>query len=145
MSDIQPPIADQIPVPGGNVNEPASGTQGDKIDVERLRQALPPIPGTPSPGQGPGSGPVAPLPPRGAGPVGASPDSAVPGIPGPILDPTNRPGSPLDSPVSGVPGGGVPEMTPQQDRMRIISALAQSDDPEVREWAELVQQMLLAT
>jgi len=143
MSDIPTPIADQIPVPEGNVNEPASGTQGDKAAVGRLRQALPPIPGTPAPAPpGPVEGAV-PVPPRGQGPRGQGGESPIPGVPAPILRPSDRPDTPVTAPLEGAPGSSVPSMAPDPPTIRVLQALTQSNDAEAREWAELVLQQLL--
>lgn len=153
MSDIGP---DQIPVPGGGtgVNQPEK-PYGQVADLNKLRQSFP---------QGAqGAGPLPPAPGGPLGPPGAPPPGGggsgqpfkpggggggpLPGLPAGIMDPTSEPGVPVDTPLSpppggpmGAPGGAV--VTPSQNRLRIIEALRQSDDPETKEWAEMMIRLL---
>lgn len=150
MSDIGP---DQIPVPGGGsgVNQPAK-PYGSVADLDRLKQQFP---------QGAqGAGPLPQAPPGPLGPVGSPPAGGtfdpggdggtgpLPGLPAGILDPTTMPDVPVDTPLAeplgppGAPPGGGAPLTPAQNRLRIIEALRQSDDPDTREFAEMMIRML---
>lgn len=148
MSDIGP---DQVPVPGGGtgVNQPES-PYGAVADLNRLKQQFPqaaqgagPLPTAP-----PGPfGPPGTLPPGASGggfSQGGSTSGPLPGLPEGILAPTDRPevpvNAPLAEPMPAADMGAV--VTPSQNRMRILEALRQSEDPETREWAEMMIRLL---
>ena len=130
-----PDVIDQVPA-GGGVNEPASGTYGEKAELERLKQQLPAAePVQPSP---PAAGPV---------PVGRRQASAVPsgaGLPSGLTAPTQRrdvPPLPNAAPAADPYGGAVDA---RQRRLRLLDALSrdQSVGPETREWATILVQKL---
>jgi len=134
--------------PGGNVNKPASGTYGEGAALDRLKRALPGVNAQPgqTPPQGPDPGRVAALPPAGKGPNGApgggAAGSPIPGIPAPIIRPSDRPNVPVSAQAPEVAGEAIPTMVQAEGRLRVIAALQQSDDPDTREWANLVMEML---
>jgi len=139
MSDI----IDTEPIPaGGNVNSPASGTYGEKASLARLEQDLPHVEshgGQQMGGQGmatpPGPGPSGPM---GLG--GGGGESPIPGVPGPIFDPTARPDIPVDTPFVEPETGAV---GPTQGQLRVLDALKMDEDPEVVEWATMVLDYLI--
>ena len=138
------PVSEEIEkTPTGDtaINKPESGTYGEKAELNRLKQSLPPMDGQGQQPQGP-----APMPDRG----GATPPR-----------PTGRPvKGPSDLP-SGImqPAGGdpsrplsAPAQMPQrpaaadQQRLAILDALSTHPDvsQETREWAELVKEYLIS-
>lgn len=140
---------DKTPIPGGPVNQPASGTYGEKAATSRLKSQLPPMPGgVPGEGAGPpgaGGGSPVSLPAPGPGPVAPGAESPIPGVPAGIIRPTSRPGVPVNSPFDPSAGSPMPpSMTPSQERLNILDALSQHPDPEVSEWASLVKEALIA-
>ena len=137
----EPLDVDKTPVPGGNVNKPSTGTYGEGAALDRLNRALPGAQQNPPP-QAPSPGAVAPVPPGGQGPRGKNPDSPVPGVPGAIFTDTDRPNVPVQSPPPEVAGESIPSMREPEGRLQVIAALQQSPDPETREWANLVMEML---
>tara|TARA_Y100000310_G_scaffold273461_1_gene288936 strand:- start:13070 stop:13513 length:444 start_codon:yes stop_codon:yes gene_type:complete len=138
---------EKTPTADTSVNEPASGTYGEKAELDRLRQSLPPM----GPPAQQGVGGAAPVPPPGAQ-VPQRPDgrpkNAPPGVPGGLLAPTSRPGVPLSQPMA-------PEQQPMpakrqaadQQRLAILDALSSHPDvsAETREWAKLVVEALIAS
>lgn len=128
---------------GGPVNQPASGTYGAKTSVDQLKKSLPSsglTPPTPAPPAG-----ISPEPvrvesvPRGRPPGPTGP----PGMPAALMHPTQRPEVPVNTPL-GVGPPPAPAVTPQQDRLAFLQALASSPrvHPTTREWAETVLEVL---
>lgn len=129
------------PMPGGGVNKPASGSYGDKANLDRLAQSFPKVDAPQSAGPG-GMAPM-PTPPSGGG-VSSPP---APGLPSGLLAPTTRPDVPVSTPlVSGPPPNPVlSASTSRQRNMAILDALVA--DPTVseatREWARINLQNLI--
>ncbi|NNM34016.1 MAG: hypothetical protein HKO53_13160 [Gemmatimonadetes bacterium] len=140
---------DKVPVPGGGsgVNQPDS-PYGDVVELDRLKQELGPPganPGAP-PQVGaapPGSTPENPVPPRGNPAQGRGGESPLPGLPAGLLRPTEQPDIPPDTPMESTPLRGGAAVDGAQRRLRVISALALSDNPQVREWAVMVLRLIL--
>ena len=131
-----------IPEKLPSVNKPESGTYGEKVDLSRLQAQLP----SNGAATGPASGPAPTLPPVSDRPVrpgleSQSP-SPVPGLPGALLGPTQRPWEPVTAAPAGVPQQLA--LTGAQRRLQILDALASSPDvsPEMREWAEMLRRIL---
>jgi hypothetical protein len=134
MTDIS-----KMPLPGGNVNSPASGTYGEGVALERLKQQLPEAPPTPpTPGGG-----MPPMQSPGVRPASGPPS---PGLPPALLAPTARPSIPPATPLAPM-GGPVMPVTGQQRRMQMLDALATSPNvsDETREWAQLLMDHLIAS
>jgi hypothetical protein len=133
-----PDVLAQVPA-GGGVGKPASGTYGEKAELQRLEAQLPgsepsaPVPQETAPVPGVPSGPAVPAPP--------------PGLPRGLTLPTRRPDVPAATPLQGGPvdpyAGAVDA---RQRRLALLDMLTQHPDvsPELREWAETVKQKLIA-
>lgn len=128
------------------VNQPSSGTYGEKADINRLKASLPAgAVGQPAPAPAPP--PVSPEPiapptiQRGRPDTGAA---APPGVPSVLLGPTQQPNVPASTPLATGPAtpGAV---APDQQRLAVLDALAHSPDVSAttREWAKLVIDRLL--
>lgn len=133
-------------------NRPASGAYGEAKEREDLEKALPSGPGSAGapgpaapPGGGPSGGPI-PSQPR---PVGRPPTPVgPPGVPAPILAPTDRPDLPLGTgqgPVLGNPAPMPQAADSPEYRLFILDALANSPvvSEETRQWAALVRDLLI--
>ena len=95
-----------------------------------------PEPGGPGPGM-----PQAPAPGQ---PVKPPVMSELPGIPAALLSPSNKPGVSVTAPPQGPLGQQASgAVTPQQDTIRILDALAQGDNEAAAEWARMVLASLL--
>ena len=137
MADV--PELEKTPTADTSVNEPESGTYGEKADLSRLRQSLPPMgpPGSQGTGQ---PGPV------DAPPAGRRPQQGPTGIPAALMGPTDRPDVPLGQPLVQ---GGTPSpprhQAADQQRLAILDALTTHPDVsgETREWALLVRDALI--
>lgn len=134
-----PDVIDQVPA-GGGVNTPASGTYGEKAELERLKQQLP------------AAEPVQPVPSSTqAGPVPAQRQApAVPsgaGLPSGLTAPTQRPDVPAlpNTPASVDPYAGAVDA--RQRRLRLLDAMANSQEvaPETREWAAILVKKLASS
>lgn len=133
-----PEVADvsKIALPGGNQNQPSSGTYGEKASVNRLKQALPSAPGPAGGGQP--TAPASPLnlptpPPQAQQPT---PEGVLPSV---LTAPTNRPNESVNTPYSGGPGGGMqPPQTAGQRQLAILDVLRSSPqvNERTREWAQ---------
>ena len=130
---------EKTPTQNQSVNKPESGTYGEKADLANLKSALPPMG---DPATAPGPAPMAPGTPQSerSGPMGR-PKNGPRLLPGPILNPSDRPDVPLDQPrVSPAPPVPPKQVAGYQQRLAILDAL--STHPEVseetREWAKLV-------
>lgn len=120
---------EKTPVPGQN--RPASGTYGEQADLDRLRQSLPSPQGQPPAGpQGPPGTPLNP-------PVQAGPP---PGVPAPIMAPSDRPQVPLGTPLVNTGQPVLVPESPSQARMAFLHALVQSPETSevTKRWAEAV-------
>lgn len=121
----------KMPMPGGNVNAPASGTYGEGAALENLKRQLP---STPSPGPST-QNPVAPMPtPR----LGGMAPAPTPGVPSALLAPTSRPDVPVSTPLAG---GPMPmSQSAAQRRLAVLDALANNPDVSeaTREWAGIL-------
>ena len=112
------------------VNQPKSGTYGAVAETERIASAMPdptPVEQPPTPS------------PQGVTNVRSNRDAAsMPGVPAPLMAPSNRPGVPVNTPLAG-PGGGAAVATPAQRRLQVLDHLANSQEvtEETREWAQL--------
>lgn len=140
MATLSPDLEKQ-PM-GGGMNKPASGTYGEKVDLERLKQQLP---SSGQPAVAPPGGPRPMSQPSGPGPrpIGR-PMSGPPGVPSPLMAPSTT-GTPVGTPLArGGPSGIVSSQQGIQARIAILEQLSSS--PEVssatREWAKLVLEML---
>lgn len=129
---------EKLPTNQAPVNQPASGTYGEKAALQGLKSALPGV--AASPGQGPSAPPQVSDQP--VTPARSSRSSAIPGVPGPILKPSTQPSVDVAAPPT--PAAEMPMMTGAQRRMQILDQLANS--PEVsevtREWAQRVLNVL---
>jgi hypothetical protein len=133
------------PTQNQSVNKPASGTYGEKVELDRLRKALPDSGARPSGGPAPagavpGGGGGAPTgdPGRPAGP------SAPPGVPGAMMHESDRPNQPLATPLSRPEGPMAGAQTHQDARFVVLQALSESEEVSeaTREWASIVIEML---
>ena len=131
----------KMPLPGGNVNSPASGTYGEKAALERLKSQLPGV----DAGAGPtASNPAAPMPTPPAG-AGIS-NSPPPGVPSGIMAPTSRPDVPVSTPLQQGPVSPLAgAQTGNQQRLAILDSLANSPNvsDSTREWAQSLVQSLI--
>lgn len=134
--------------PSAPVNQPSSGTYGERAAVDRLRQSLPSSGATDGRPAGPASGtsgpaPAAPVPvPNEAGARTGAPS----GVPEVLLGPSqsSRPvGSLLDqapvNPVAAATNG-------QQQRLALLDQLSQDQtvSEETRQWAAVMVRRLSA-
>ncbi len=138
------PVSEEIektPTSNTAVNEPESGTYGEKADLNRLKQSLPPMEGQGQQPQGP-----APMPDRGGAtpprPTGR-PVKGPSGLPSGIMQPAGGdPSRPLSAPAQ------MPQRpaAADQQRLAILDALSTHPDvsQETREWAELVKEYLIS-
>ena len=84
--------------PTNPVNQPQSGTYGDKAATQRMADALPDPTPTPEPPS---------INPQGVTNVRSNRDApSMPGVPAPLMAPSNRPGVPVDTPLGAGPGAG---------------------------------------
>ena len=128
---------------GNPANQPASGTYGDKAELDRLEASMPP------PTEG------SPNDPNAAQAIPEVDGSQVrnarsnreaqgmPGLPAPILAKTNRPNTPAgETPLRGASEAAT--VTPRQQRLALLDMLANSPEvsEETREWAQLVIRIL---
>jgi hypothetical protein len=122
---------EKTPMGGTSVNQPESGTYGEKADTARLSADLPPMNRE---GMASATGGPAPMP---------NPSVSLPGRPGgrPVQAPPGVPGAILGS--ENVPGPGAapsPVANPQAARLTLLEQLSTS--PEVsattRQWAKMV-------
>jgi hypothetical protein len=121
-----------------SVNKPESGTYGERVDLERLRAA---VPGGGSPVPAPEARPLPPIserPVRSLGKVG----SVVPGLPSALLRPTARPQEPVTTMPTQAPQQL--SMSGMQMRLRKLDILANHPDvsPETRDWARMMIRVL---
>lgn len=140
---------EKTPTANQSVMSPASGTYGEKADLNRLKGQLPPM----GPAGGPGSGPVRPepLPKSGAEvPVrpGGRPMDAPDGVPGALMGPTNRPEVPVGTPLSRAEPPSSAFANARSQRQARVTLLQQlQDSPEVseatRQWARLVLETMI--
>ena len=126
------------------VNRPESGTYGEKAELNALQKALPQAEGTGGPA-GPGAATTAA--PSGPGTPVTSPRSNrdarnLPGVPAPMLRPSDRPNEPVWTPRN--PPGSPGPVNAAQRRLALLDVLANSPDvsDETREWAALVIRIL---
>jgi len=136
---------EKTPTANTSVNKPASGTYGEKADVEALKSSLPPMapPGAQGVGQGPG--PSA-LPTRGVPQQEGRPKNGPSMIPQGIMAGTQRPGVPLSQPMAPGPQPMAPkQQAADQQRLAILDALTTHPEvsEETREWAQLVMESLI--
>ena len=128
---------------GGNINQPSSGTYGERANLDRLKSSLPEMKpaapaagGQPSPGPAPAGPPINPVPTTGQ-PTATPP----PGVPSVLMAPTDRPDVPVSSPLAAGAAPiapGAPQIDGTQRRLQILDMLAYSPQvsPETREWAK---------
>lgn len=127
-------------LPGGNVNRPASGAYGDQKNLDDLAKSFPQAPSMP--GSASGAPAPMPLPPSGGG-VSTAPS---PGLPPALLAPTQRPDTPVNTPLAAAPVNPVQAAaTARQKNLAILDALV--SDPNVssatREWARTAMENLI--
>jgi len=123
------------PMPGGGVNKPGSGTYGEKADLDRLNQQLPPM--APQKQQaGPALPPVSP-------PVPPPPSSGEMGLPGGMMAPTTEPSTPVNTPLAP-PTMAPPPMPPNQQRLALLDQLINSDQtsPQTKAFARTLAQQI---
>lgn len=93
MEPGQPDVIEQVPATG-NPMKPTSGSYGDVVETERLKQSLD------LPGAGPGGAAVAPTPPPAPGqPQGAQVTPPTGGVPDALMRPTSMPDVPASTPL----------------------------------------------
>lgn len=130
-----PDVIEQVPA-GTGVNKPESGTYGEDVALQRLRQQLP---GTPT---GETAPPRTQLPPMTGPTGGALPPP--PGLPQALFAPTRRPDVPVGTPLQQT--APVPQ-SPGEQRVMLLDTL--SKDPnvseETREFAQLVLNRIIRT
>jgi hypothetical protein len=138
MENPQPDVLAQVPA-GGGVNKPASGTYGEKAELERLEAQLP------------GSEPSAPVPQEVSPLPGVPSGSAVPappsGLPRGLTLPSRRPDVPVSTPLQGPPADPyVGAVNARQRRLALLDMLSEHPEasPELQEWAEILKQKLIA-
>lgn len=136
MTNETPDVLEQVPA-GGGMNKPASGTYGEKTELADLQRQLPSS-DAPAP---PGPSPVPTGPPSGR-PAPAEP----PGMPRGLTMPTQRPDTPVSTPLEGpAPDPMAGAVDARQRRLRYLDLLEQNaESAEVREWASIVKQKLIA-
>lgn len=130
------------PQNGPKVNRPASGTYGEKADLDRLKQQLPPM--NPQQEGGGPAGPAVSPPTVGLPGQPGRPPGGPPGVPGGIMAPTSLPNVPLGTPLQqgGAPAGQ--SQNAQEARIGLLQQLANSQDvsEETRDWAKAVLALL---
>lgn len=134
-----PTEIEKTPTAGVSANSPASGTYGEKAELNRLQQQLPPMN---RPGMGAATGGPAPMP---------QPDVQVPGRPGgrPVQAPAGVPdvifqGGPTQGPAA--PMGPAPAPAdPRAAQLTLLQQLSEAPDvsEETREWARLVLEAII--
>jgi hypothetical protein len=139
------PELEKNPV-GGGVNQPQSGTYGEKTAVDNLKKQLPQSePGAAGGGGPAGPPPMSPNPVRPTAPGRAARPGATPppGVPGPLVAPTDRPNEPVNTPLQAAPALGA--VDPKQRRLAVLTSLAGNPNvsDETREWARLAIQALV--
>lgn len=145
MAEVVPNTVEKTPTADGSVNKPASGTYGEKAELDRLKQALPTGqtapggPGGPTPLQGPQPGPM----PQDNG---RPPNSTMPpGVPGALGHPTDRPNVPQSQRLQGPGVNPVTQAESARDA-RVATLMALTQSPSVsdatREWAQMVLEMI---
>lgn len=149
MAQVVPDTIEKTPTADSSVNKPASGTYGEKAELNRLRAALPQTQGgpggPPAPGGAPGpSGGVSPMPGDPGRPSGST---MPPGVPDVLGHPTERPGVPIGQPLAQGGESPVTQAESARDARRaLLMALSQS--PQVsdttREWAQMILESVYA-
>lgn len=139
MQNSTPDVIEQVPA-GGPVNEPASGTYGEKAELARLQQELPSSDPTQTAQQ------VQPTPSRGGLSTGGGPGSAPAGLPAGLTAPTTRPDVPVSTPLAGPPPDLMAGAADQRQRRIVFARLLseQGQSPEIREWGRILYQKLTA-
>lgn len=135
------------------VNRPDGGAYGERVELDRLKSALPSTSG------GPGQGPSGPTPPPGqvrptpvnpgAGQGVLGSGAAPSGVPDVLASPTKYPNRPVSTPYR--PGGanpaaaGMGAANVQQTRLQVLDSLINSPNvgEETKEWAEIVRDALI--
>lgn len=133
------------------VNQPASGTYGEKADANKLKASLPqaqPGPAGPAAPAGPPPMPQAPIAPVSPDRGRPGTSAAVPpGVPSVLAAPTTQPDVPVATPLAGpvAPPVGPGAAAPDQARLAILDRLSNdpSVSPDTREWAKTVLGLLL--
>lgn len=147
MPEGDPLNLDKQPM-GGPVNQPASGTYGEKAAITNLQAQLPAMPVNQPPGgaQPPqiSTDPVSPTPPQREGRPATS-AALPPGVPSVIVAPTDHPQIPVTTPLQGQPDAGAMGQTAAQRRLQILDTLANSPDvaPETQQWAKMVMRVIV--
>lgn len=143
------PLAIEKQPMGGPVNQPASGTYGEKAALNNLQAQLPQMPPAVQPGpgqQGPPVSPQPPITPTQPGSEGRPQTGGAlpPGVPSVIVQPTNQPNVPVSTPLQGPPAPGPMAQTSAQRRLQILDTLANSPDvaKDTQEWAKMVMRVI---
>ena len=126
------------------VNKPASGTYGEKKELNDLKASLPPM----NPGAGPTATGPSPMP--GASPQmpadpGGRPLNTPPGVPSALMGKTDQPTVPLNTPLAQPqPAPMAGAQSAAQARIVLLQALSVSNEvsEETRAWAKAVLEML---
>jgi len=129
-------MADEIektPTANTSVNEPESGTFGEKADLNRLKGSLPPMGAQVAEAGGP-----APMP---------NPNLSMPPQPGgrPTRGPAGVPGAIMGAGDAPTPAAQAQsQATPQMARVALLEQLANSQEVSntTREWARLILEQL---
>jgi hypothetical protein len=136
--------------PMGNepsVNAPASGPYGEGAALQRLQDALPKAQPSPTAPSGPPMPSVSPEPAQPTSPQreGRPPSGAAlpPGVPSPILAPTDRPDVPVSTPLASQ--SATPSLSAAQQRLQILDLLAESPgvSPTTQAWAQMVRRVII--
>ena len=134
---------EKTPMGDTALNKPASGTYGEKAELDRLKADLPAMERQGAPK---GAGPMRTVPGKmPQRPMGA-PANAPSGMPAGLMAPTNQPDRPMNSPLTEAPEMPPRNSAEDQQRIAILGALETHPNvsAETREWAGLVKEYLLA-
>lgn len=131
------------------INKPGSGTYGERKELDDLKRSLPTTGAGPAtPPSGPGPAPLSPDPIRPVSPKVGRPSvpAGPPGVPPVILQPTDFPSRPVNTPLD--PGAPAPLAPPSpaslRGRILILNALANSPEvsEDTREWSALMLDLI---
>lgn len=144
-------MADTLTPEQTPVNQPQSGTYGEKAELRKLQQSLPEgAIGQPAPAPGADLPPIRPLvqPTKQTEGRPQTGGRVPPGVSPALLMPTDRPDTPVSTPLADQFDSRIasPQIqTPQQGRLLVLERLANSPNvsAETREWAEHILEILI--
>lgn len=131
MEPGQPDVIEQVPATG-NPMKPTSGSYGDVVETERLKQSLD------LPGAGPGGAAVRPTPPPAPGqPQGAQVAPPTGGVPDVLMRPTSMPDVPPSTPLRPADQSARASQV-QANHVSVLQALVASPTASdtTKRWAE---------